>query len=143
MVYKNESGDTNVQQSLWRFECLESFYKVFSYFIFCKMSKTFLWGLHFCFWMKTVKIMKTFKIWFWHFDQFFCLIFQNGIQPFARFTEYPFTIIEIGLFYGEHLGAKICRFLTFLTRSLPDGNFWSVLNWVWRSVKTLQILVEF
>ena len=39
-----------------------------------------------------------------------------------------FTIIEIGLFYGgEHLGAKICRFLTFLSCSFQDGDFWSVL----------------
>ena len=52
--------------------------------------------------------------------------------------------IKIGLFYsGEHLGAKICRFLTFLTRLLQDGDFWRVLNWGQQSVKTLQILVEF
>ena len=35
-------------------------YKEFSNLIFCKMSKTFLWGLYFWFWMKTVvKIAKT------------------------------------------------------------------------------------
>ena len=35
------------------------FYKEFSNVIFCKMSKTFLWGFHLCFWIKTVKIAKT------------------------------------------------------------------------------------
>ena len=55
-----------------------------------------------------------------------------------------FTVIEIGLLYGgEHLGANICRFLTFLTWSIQDGDFWSVLNRRRRRVKTLQILVEF
>ena len=61
------------------------------------------------------------------------------------------TIIEIGLFYGgEHLKAKICR---FLTRSLQDGYFWSKIrdDEVWKhfkywlsssnvSIKTLNLL---
>ena len=33
-------------------------YKEFSDVMFCKMSKTFLWGLYFWFLMKTVKIAK-------------------------------------------------------------------------------------
>ena len=52
IYYKNESGGTNVQQSVWRFEYYSYgvfLYKEFSNFNFCKMSKTFLWGLHFCF----------------------------------------------------------------------------------------------
>ena len=48
-----------------------------------------------------------------NFDQFFCLIFLNGIQSLPDLLNTRFTIVEIGLFYGgEHLGAKICRFLT-------------------------------
>mgnify|MGYP001801862117 CR=1 FL=1 len=54
-----------------------------------------------------------------------------------------FKIMDIGLLYGgEHLGAKICKLLTFWTRSLQDGDFWSVLNRGRRRVKILQILVE-
>ena len=39
-----------------------------------------------------------------------------------------FTIIEIGLFYGGErtLGSRFQTF--FLTRSLQDGGFWSLLN---------------
>ena len=42
-------------------------------------------------------------------------------NPLPDLLNTIFTIFEISLFYGcEHLGAKICRFLTFLTRSLHD-----------------------
>ena len=47
------------------------------------------------------------------FDQFFCLIFKMEFNPLPDLLNTGFTIVEIGLFYGgEHLGAKICRFLT-------------------------------
>ena len=53
-------------------------------------------------------------------------------NPLPDLLNTRFTIVEIGLFYGgEHLGAKICRFLTFfdkITSITQDGNFWSVLN---------------
>ena len=64
-------------------------------------------------------------------------------NPLPDLLNIRFTVTEIDLFYGgEHLGAKICRFLTFLTRSLQDGDFSSVLN-RGRCGKILQILVEF
>ena len=38
-------------------------------------------------------------------------------NPLPDLLNTEFKIIEIGLFYGgEHLGAKLCRFLTFLGR---------------------------
>ena len=38
-------------------------------------------------------------------------------NPLPDLLNTRFTIIEIGLFYGgEHLGAKICRFLTFFDK---------------------------
>ena len=51
------------------------------------------------------------------------------LNPLPDLLTTGFNIIETGLFYGgKHLGAKIRRFLTFLTRSLQDGDFWSGLN---------------
>ena len=44
-------------------------------------------------------------------------------NPLPDLLNTGFTIIEIGLFYsGEHLGAKMCGFLTYLTRSLQEGD---------------------
>ena len=92
-----------------------------------------VWSLGFL-WSSLRYFWSVFYVWF----------FKMEFNPLPDLLNTGFTIIEIGLFYGgEHLGAKICRFLTFLTRSLQDGDFWSVLNRGWRRVKTLQILVEF
>ena len=77
-----------------------------------------------------------------HVQQFFCLLdkfevwvsceatflinfsvwfFKIEFNPLPDLLNTGFEIMEIGLFYGgEHLGVKICRFLIFLTRSLPD-----------------------
>ena len=47
--------------------------------------------------------------------RFFCLIFQNGIQPLARFTEYRIynNWKWFGLWWGTN-EAKICRFPAFI-----------------------------
>ena len=43
-------------------------------------------------------------------------IFKMEFNFLPGLLDTGFTIIQIGLFLGgEHLGAKICRFLTFLT----------------------------
>ena len=65
-------------------------------------------------------------------DRFFSLIFQNEIQSFARLQSLKLVCFILW---------KLCRL--FLTRSLQDGDFRSVLNQGRRRVKTLQILVEF
>ena len=66
------------------------------------------------------------------------------LNPLPDLLNTRFTIIEKLIFYSvEHLGAKIRGFMTFLTRLLQDGNFWSVPNREERRVKTLQMLVEF
>ena len=94
-----------------------------------------------------INVLKLLKVWSLGFScstlQCFCLFFLsdvlNGIQPFARFfLNTGFKITEIGLLYGgEHLEAKICRFLTFLTK------WWCLLNRRRQRDKTFQILVEF
>ena len=52
MYYKNESGGTNVQ-CLWSL-----FLRGVLQFIFCKMSKTFYWGLQLCFSIKSQNCKK-------------------------------------------------------------------------------------
>ena len=49
------------------------------------------------------------------FDRFFCLIFWNGFQPLARFTEYwIYNYWNWFVLWWQTLGAKICRFLTLV-----------------------------
>ena len=51
------------------------------------------------------------------FVRFFCLIFQNGVQPSARFTGYKNSNIEFGLFcVWEHRKQKYAGSWLSLTR---------------------------
>ena len=76
----------------------------------------------------------SFSVWF----------FKMEFNLLPELLNTGFTIIEIGLFYdGEHLGAKICRFLTFVfTKSFQDGHFSSVLNRGWRHVSFSNVLLK-
>ena len=79
------------------------------------------------------------------FDQLFCLIFKMEFNPLPDLVNTGFINVEISLFYGgEHLGAKICRFLTCFDKITSRWRFSTyLLNRGWRRVKTLQILVVF
>ena len=45
-------------------------------------------------------------------------------NPLPDLLNTSFTITKIGLFYGsEHLGAKICRFLTFFDKITSRWRF--------------------
>ena len=45
-------------------------------------------------------------------------------NPLPDFLNTGFTIVEIGLFYGgEHLGVKICRFLTCFDKTTSRWRF--------------------
>ena len=48
------------------------------------------------------------------FDQFFCLFFKMEFNRVLDLLNTGFPVVEIGLLCGgEHLEAKISRFLTF------------------------------
>ena len=45
-------------------------------------------------------------------------------NPLPDLLNTEFTIIEIGLFYGdEHLGAKMCRFVSFFDKMAIFGQY--------------------
>ena len=65
-------------------------------------------------------------------------------NPLPDLLNTGFTVVEIGLFYGgEHLGAKICRFLTCFNKITFKMVIQYLLNRGWRRVKTFQILIVF
>ena len=93
---------------LAHFQQFSRLFDKFEVWVSCEAVATFLIG---------------YSVWF----------FKMELNPLPDLLNIRFTIIEIGLFYGgKHFGSKTCRFLTFLPRSLHDGDFWSVLNRRWR-----------
>ena len=65
-------------------------------------------------------------------------------NPLPDLLNTGFTIVEIDLFYGgEHLGAKMCRFLICFDKIKMAIQYLFLLNREWRRVKTLQILIVF
>ena len=74
------------------------------------------------------------------FDRFFySIFFKMELNPLPGLLKIRFKITEIGLFYGgEHLGAKLCKFLIFffwqhhfkmeLRHLIGDDDVWNTSN---------------
>ena len=95
------------------------------------------------------RLLDKFEVWgfLWsslrHFWLVFLLDFLKWNSILCQIYWIPdLQSLDLVCFMVANTGSESMQILLLLTRSLQDGNFWSVLNRGWRRVKTLQILVD-